>query len=138
MAYQASISFQNGDFETGLGTGAMQGIMQALGRQLTRGPRDVGLRRLSYPKVPLSEALPQFTETTGRSGPIVAPERREPAVITHLQNGLRVASESAYGQFCAVGGEPVPVVCAWSSVQDVRVSPYRNGCERDGCTCDTG
>ena len=78
--------------------------MQALGRQLARRPRGVGLRRLSYPKVPLSEALPQFTDCTGRSDPIVAPERRDAAVISQLPNGLRVASESAFGQFCAVGG----------------------------------
>ena len=81
--------------------------MQAalLGRHWMRWARDVGLRRLSYPKVPLNEALPQFAEGFARSAPTVASETHDAANVTQLQSGLTVASESAFGQFCAVGGE---------------------------------
>ena len=79
-------------------------MQAALGRSMRR-PRVKGLRRLSYPMVPLNEALPQFAEGSARSSPVVTSRTRDTAAITQLRNGLTVASESAFGQFCAVGGE---------------------------------
>ena len=80
-------------------------MQAALGRSM----RVKGLRRLSYPMVPLNEALPQFAEGSVRSSPVVTSRTRDAAAITRaitqLRSGLTVASESAFGQFCAVGGE---------------------------------
>ena len=91
--------------------------MQALGRHLIRRSRAVGLRRLSYPIVPLNEALPQFAEGLGRSAPVVVSTRRDAAAVTQLQSGLTVASESAFGQFCAVGGETIRVLALFYCVR---------------------
>ena len=61
------------------------------------------MRSLSYPKVPLSEPLPQFEGD--KQHLLYDPARATPTQITQLENGLTVASESALGQLSTIGGE---------------------------------
>ena len=65
-------------------------------------------RALSYPNEPLSQAIDL---TAGSGQPRAAHQQSlspysHETQITRLENGLRVASQEAFGQYSTVGGEP--------------------------------
>ena len=66
------------------------------------------LRRLSYPQVPLNEPIPQFVVPNNGPASDVSLERT--TKVTQLSNGLKVASESDFGQFCTLGGEDLGLI----------------------------
>ena len=61
------------------------------------------LRRLSYPRIPLNEPIPQFKDPS--SHPSVDVSSKRATRVTQLSNGLRVASESTIGSFCTLKGK---------------------------------
>ena len=64
------------------------------------------VRRLSYPQEPLNQPLAGLAETSEEN-----PSRKaekdflSDCQITKLENGLRVASQEAFGQYSTVGGD---------------------------------
>ena len=63
------------------------------------------MRRLSYPQEPLNQAIPGLVE--GPAHTATEKDFLSDCKITTLENGLRVASQEAYGQYSTVGGEGV-------------------------------
>lgn len=64
------------------------------------------VRRLSYPQEPLNKPLAGLAEpTAGSGGRKVEKEFLSDCQITKLENGLRVASQEAFGQYSTVGGD---------------------------------
>lgn len=59
-------------------------------------------RRLSYPVQPLSEPIPLAGSTIAREK---AKSHSSDTKITYLENGLRVASQEAFGQYSTIGGK---------------------------------
>lgn len=62
-------------------------------------------RMLSYPNEPLTQAidLPQLREPGVQVGAV--PSHSSETHITRLENGLRVASQEAFGQYSTIGGK---------------------------------
>jgi len=62
-------------------------------------------RMLSYPNEPLTQAidLPMLREPGLQSGAV--PSHSSETHITRLENGLRVASQEAFGQYSTIGGK---------------------------------
>ena len=61
-------------------------------------------RCLSYPSQPLTEAL-SLPEVAQSPRPLIS----TPTSITRLSNGLRVASQEAFGQYSTIGGLHPPL-----------------------------
>lgn len=60
----------------------------------------------AYPRVPLSSPLPGVPEPVFAT---VDGQEKFETKVTTLENGLRVASQNKFGQFCTVGGK----YCCW-------------------------
>lgn len=67
------------------------------------------MRRLSYPQEPLDQAIPGLVE--GPAHTVAKKDFLSDCKITTLENGMRVASQEAYGQYSTVGGEGVSGRC---------------------------
>lgn len=63
-----------------------------------------GVRALSYPAEPLDQPIPGLNAGEGGQG-VPGKDFLSECQITRLENGLRVASQEAYGQYSTVGGE---------------------------------
>lgn len=65
-------------------------------------------RTFSYPKEPLTQAIDvtasRHPDAATQPGQSVSPYSKETRV-TKLENGLRVASQEAFGQYSTIGGE---------------------------------
>ena len=64
----------------------------------------LALRWYSYLKEPLTEPVGALKDVQWPEQTSSVP-RQYPTHITTLANGLKVASQNAYGQFCTIGGE---------------------------------
>lgn len=61
-------------------------------------------RALSYPRTTLKQPVSDPGTAVGsRSRPILV--HNAPTEISILDNGLRVATQAAFGQYCTVGGQ---------------------------------
>ena len=65
---------------------------------------DLQIRSLSYPRISLTQPV-NVKETTinSRNRPTVV--QNTPTEVTVLGNGLRVATQAAFGQYCTIGGQ---------------------------------
>lgn len=75
----------------------------------------------SYLTEPLTEPLAVLKDAQWpRKNPNL-PVQQYPTRISTLSNGMKVASQNAYGQFCTIGGEPrrgsVLIIRAFQHVQ---------------------
>ena len=62
------------------------------------------IKTLSYPSAPLNVSL-DLAQQTGIAKPHIATNHPRETLITTLDNGLRVASQESFGQYCTVGGK---------------------------------
>lgn len=69
-----------------------------------RCPRWLATRRLSYVLEPLDKPVPGLVDPNERH-PDTVTHPKEECKITRLENGLRIASQEAFGQYSTVGGE---------------------------------
>ena len=81
--------------------------------RVARGHRSklvVPRRTLSYPNDPLTQAIdvatPRDPAATQRLAQCASGPHSSETQVTTLENGLRVASQEAFGQYSTVGGEP--------------------------------
>ncbi len=66
------------------------------------------VRRLSYPSEPLTQPVPVpglADLSVSSAGVTTGKDFLEDCQVTRLENGLRVASQEAFGQYSTVGGE---------------------------------
>ena len=61
-------------------------------------------RTLSYPEEPLTRALPGIAVPTSSQQRAVGRGNQGETRITRLENGLRIASQEAFGQYSTIGG----------------------------------
>ena len=63
-------------------------------------------RRLSYLVEPMNKPIPGLQELSAQSlSATTKEEHPADTQVTRLENGLRVASQEAFGQYSTVGGE---------------------------------
>lgn len=81
---------------------AIPQLLLRLGK--SRGGLLAPRRALSYPRQPLTEPVPGLAGQSGPSRPVGRARGKEETRITRLENGLRVASQEAFGQHSTIGG----------------------------------
>lgn len=64
-----------------------------------------GVRTLSYVAESLDQPIPGLKEAEGSRNAVAKKDFLAHCQISRLENGLRVASQEAYGQYSTVGGE---------------------------------
>lgn len=73
-------------------------LSSALGKRSSRAL----IRALCYPSVPLNKAVD--VDHTSVDSSYISYQFGSKTKITTLDNGLRVASQQSFGQYCTVGG----------------------------------
>ena len=94
-----------GQTTTGKKMASFSGRVLRLARQ--RAVLTLPRRRLSYPREPLNQPIPGLSAPTASSS--LRPDQVDKASlakvrVTELENGLRVASQEAFGQYSTIGG----------------------------------
>jgi len=77
-------------------------------------------KKIVTPFPPLTEPIPNLPKAVYST----AKEEHQTTQITVLPNGLRVASENRFGQFCTIGGELSIISLFYINVLDLYTDYY--------------